>query len=490
MEEFSCMIFNHLYQKFTKQTKQPTLDHLEGLQVDHINHEMSNIISQRESKGVEIDDTPDKPPPSLNMSDLTDVLVQEIASFLPFKSYTNFQRCSRSIFYAANTPSTLYELEGQALKNSANPYQNMHQTKAFMKRFERIQKLTVSSSNESLIPLIQFKNLKHLMLYVRSDNFDEYLSKNVFNWNEIRTLRIYTGNTSNTMDVLTRCTNLVTLAIGRRLDDANNTFSQRLTELRCLSTLQCLVLERDITNLDARILLKNISNKLQALSIHSCKHKVDGMTFHNLVELHIYRTSSQEIVSILKTTKRLKRLFVSFKLDLPDENKSADLKSNLHTIFGLDTLEYFGIEFRRIHRYNGDELSVLCRCIQTAFHKKRHKLKLEIRAHTIYTKDNELHEPIASMWNTLCAWSTKHCMLTVTFCVKVYEESSTLNQWLEGISNAVYVATDKKIGKRYGSSHLYRRVVIANKCNTFNGYVEQHMTPSRFFSSSLPSFFS
>eukprot|EP01083_Nonionella_stella_P178299 629426_1 len=330
MEEFSCMIFNHLYQKFTKQTKQPTLDHLEGLQVDHINHEMSNIISQRESKGVEIDDTPDKPSPPLNISDLTDVLVQEIASFLPFKSYTNFQRCSRSIFYAANTPSTLYELEGQALKNSANPYQNMHQTKAFMKRFERIQKLTVSSSNESLIPLIQFKNLKHLMLYVRPDNFDEYLSKNVFNWNEIRTLRIYTGNTSNTMDVLTRCTNLVTLAIGRRLDDVNNTFSQRLTELRCLSTLQCLVLEPD-TNIDARILLKNISNTLQALSIDSCKHKVDGMTFHNLVELHIYRTSSQEIVSILKTTKRLKRLFVSFKLDLPDENKSADLKSNLHT---------------------------------------------------------------------------------------------------------------------------------------------------------------
>eukprot|EP01083_Nonionella_stella_P278269 946261_1 len=158
MPEFSCMIFNHLYQKFTKQTKQPTLDHLEGLQVDHINHEMSNIISQRESKGVEIDDTPDKPPPSLNISDLTDVLVQEIASFLPFKSYTNFQRCSRSIFYAANTPSTLYELKGHALKNSANPYQNTHQIKAFMKRFERVQKLTVTPRYKSLIPLIQFKN--------------------------------------------------------------------------------------------------------------------------------------------------------------------------------------------------------------------------------------------------------------------------------------------------------------------------------------------
>eukprot|EP01083_Nonionella_stella_P296750 1008000_1 len=129
MEEFSCMIFNHLYQKFTKQTKQSTLDHLDGLQVDHINHEMFNIISQRESKGVEIDGTPDTLPPPLNISDLTDVLVQEIASFLPFKSYMKFQRCSRSIFYAANTPSTLYELEGLELKNSANPYQNTHQIK-------------------------------------------------------------------------------------------------------------------------------------------------------------------------------------------------------------------------------------------------------------------------------------------------------------------------------------------------------------------------
>eukprot|EP01083_Nonionella_stella_P010886 30976_1 len=88
MEEFSCMIFNHLYQTFTKQTKRPTLYHLDGLHVDHTNHEMSNIISERESKRVEIDDTPDKPSPPLNISDLTDVLVQQIASFLPFKSYT------------------------------------------------------------------------------------------------------------------------------------------------------------------------------------------------------------------------------------------------------------------------------------------------------------------------------------------------------------------------------------------------------------------
>eukprot|EP01083_Nonionella_stella_P110014 321593_1 len=129
------------------------------------------------------------------------------------------------------------------------------------------------------------------------------------------------------MGVLTRCTNLVTLAIGP-VD--NNTFSQRFTELESLSTLQCLVLERD-TNIDPRILLKNISNTLQALSIHSSKHKVDGMTFHNLVELHLHQTSSQEIVSIVKTTKRLKRLFVSFdslESDLPDAKKS-DLKSNL-----------------------------------------------------------------------------------------------------------------------------------------------------------------
>eukprot|EP01083_Nonionella_stella_P130558 396227_1 len=113
VEEFSRMIFNHFYHKWQKQTeKQPST----GLQMHQINHEISNIVSQRPMNNKETDSEDDHDdvqetnnnlpqPIQTNINDLTDVLIQEIASYLPFKSYSNFQSCCRSIFYAANTPS-------------------------------------------------------------------------------------------------------------------------------------------------------------------------------------------------------------------------------------------------------------------------------------------------------------------------------------------------------------------------------------------------
>eukprot|EP01083_Nonionella_stella_P245279 852741_1 len=100
MQEFSSMIFNHLHQKWKKQTEEQPSN---GLQIHQINHEISNIVSQRQMN--EQNDTENDSeivePIQTNINHLTDVLIQEIASYLPFKSYSNFQSCCRSIFYAA-----------------------------------------------------------------------------------------------------------------------------------------------------------------------------------------------------------------------------------------------------------------------------------------------------------------------------------------------------------------------------------------------------
>eukprot|EP01083_Nonionella_stella_P199378 731164_1 len=117
IQEFSSMIFKHLHQKWNKQTEEQPSN---GLQIHQINHEISNIVSQRQITDTEtaLTDSPDdeittSPQPiQTDINHLTDVLIQEISSYLPFKSYSNFQSCCRSIFYAANTPSTLYELDG------------------------------------------------------------------------------------------------------------------------------------------------------------------------------------------------------------------------------------------------------------------------------------------------------------------------------------------------------------------------------------------
>eukprot|EP01083_Nonionella_stella_P272134 922593_1 len=100
LQEFSSMIFGHFHQKWKKQTEEQPSN---GLQMHQINHEISNIVSQRQMNETETE------PIRTDINHLTDVLIQEIASYLPFKSYSNFQSCCRSIFYAANTPSALYE---------------------------------------------------------------------------------------------------------------------------------------------------------------------------------------------------------------------------------------------------------------------------------------------------------------------------------------------------------------------------------------------
>eukprot|EP01083_Nonionella_stella_P065774 172614_1 len=99
LQEFSSMIFGHFHQKWKKQTEEQPSN---GLQMHHINHEISNIVSQRQMNETETDSeddaTNDKSPQPIrtDINHLTDVLIQKIASYLPFKSYSKFQSCCRS----------------------------------------------------------------------------------------------------------------------------------------------------------------------------------------------------------------------------------------------------------------------------------------------------------------------------------------------------------------------------------------------------------
>eukprot|EP01083_Nonionella_stella_P253617 872498_1 len=159
MDEFSSMIFNHFHTKLTQPNVEQTQTSSE-LQMDIINQHASSIISQRNLKqtidNVQNEETNSErttPTQPLNMTDCADAIIREIASYLPFKSYSNFQSCSRSIFYAANSPSTLYEFDSNVDLAKCFNTENNHQIQLFMKRFERIQKLVVNGRNDKYIPL-------------------------------------------------------------------------------------------------------------------------------------------------------------------------------------------------------------------------------------------------------------------------------------------------------------------------------------------------
>eukprot|EP01083_Nonionella_stella_P067752 179420_1 len=446
MEEFSCMIFNHFtHRKRNKQNKRQSLN------IDAINDEISNIIHQRDDS--EEDEQP------INLDHLTSALVQEIASFLPFKSYSKFQCCCRAIFYATNSPSTLYELDGTIdigkCINAANA-QNERQIQAFMKRFEGVQKLEITRMNEKYISCIRFRNLKELKLYAMyGEEVKPYLSKNTFkfNWNEIRVL-IVRGNFKFALQIIKQCINLVVLHVGDVYDNQYNTFSRQLAGLECLSNLQGLTLSVE-NGIDARIVLKNICNTLQSLNVYLGTQNIDGMTFHNLVELTLPNPIPSQIISIIRTTKHLKRL----KLD---DVEGGYFENNLvfRKIFELNKLEYLRIECR------GGCLLPLIRLIETAFNKKGHSLTVELRIQLyfyLHTGNEEercqsmtIHRAIVSLCHILCTWYANGFTLIIGFDAPFYsidnKESNAFNQWLEDISNTFSVHKIK----------LKERVIISN----------------------------
>eukprot|EP01083_Nonionella_stella_P170577 580794_1 len=294
MEEFSSMIFKHCLKRLKASND------MHGLQIDTINQEIAHIISQRKSNPTfdhvhddDISDDKSDIHQPLNITDCGDNLIQEIASFLPFKSYSNFQCCCRSIFYAANSPSSLYELDSTIdLTKCLNPHcQSMHQIQLFMKRFERVQKLSIARKNEKYISMLRFRNLKHLQL--RSPftlyHYDTY---NI-NFDTITHLDICNDPS---LDFIKRCKNLLSLDFAGVTDvDATFSLSQQFANLECLPNLNHLAL-RSQTYVDTRIVLKDICNTLQSLAIYSPKHKVEGLTFTNLVELYLGQASAEEII--------------------------------------------------------------------------------------------------------------------------------------------------------------------------------------------------
>eukprot|EP01083_Nonionella_stella_P145852 457946_1 len=471
MSEFSCMIFNHLHQKSKQSEPSPS----SGLQINKINHEISSIVSQRQlndtesdSEGAETDDNASEA--KTNINHITDVLIQEIASFLPFKSYSNFQSCNRSIFYATNTPSTLYELDDVVDIEACVGTDNNTKLKAFMKRFERIQKLTIDENNEEYIPLIQYRNLKHLYLCTPND-IEPYLAKNTINWSEIQTLYFDTADTDTELEILKRCKNLRTLIIE---DCGSIEMSDQLADLDCLSNLQCFgLISCDI--IDTRIVLKNISNTLLSLVIQPRVHNVDGLTFHHLIELHLIMPLPNNIMTIIKNTKHLKRLGITMNR----RAKFTDFALAFRRIFELKTLEYCSIIVIETSDAILRELACL---IETSFHNRRDRLKLKLNfaLYNVSLEQNAIHRTVLRIFNTLCNWCKKDFMLLVELGhVHQSKELPALNQWLNDISSTFAVHADKR-NYKHSRRWTKQRIVISNKCNIFDGYEERLIVPSWF----------
>eukprot|EP01083_Nonionella_stella_P199377 731161_1 len=461
LQEFSSMIFNHLHQKWKKQTEEQPSN---GLQIHQINHEISSIVSQRQMNETEADSedatndkSPQPEPTQTNIHHQTDVVIQEIASYLPFKSYSNFQSCCRSIFYAANTPSTLYELDGNMNFADCINTENEYQIKRFMKQFERVQRLTVDP-NVKYVQLVQFRNLKHLILS-SVDAIEPYLSNDTFNWNEIRTLDI-SGNLNNTLEIIKRCQNLSTLILDE-IDDNQNQLAELVGSML---NLQCLVLAPNAA-VDARVLLKNLCNTLQSLTLFPSLCNIDGMTFHNLVELQLLLPTPNDIILIVKSTKHLKRLILMYP-----ECSSVDFSPCFRTIFELDTLEYCCLTCSH------ESFLALTRLVETTFHQKRDalKLKLNVTSYQGQPTPDDIHVATLRIFNTLHTWCARDFMVVVEICARNNDECkelTALNRWLNDISKTDSVHTDKIV--REGKQTF----IISNKGSSFNGYTERLLAP-------------
>eukprot|EP01083_Nonionella_stella_P199376 731159_1 len=458
LQEFSSMIFNHLHQKWKKQTEEQPSN---GLQIHQINHEISSIVSQRQMNETEADSedatndkSPQPEPTQTNIHHQTDVVIQEIASYLPFKSYSNFQSCCRSIFYAANTPSTLYELDGSMDFADCINTENTYQVKAFMKRFERVQRLIVDR-NVKYVQLVQFRYLKHLILR-STDDIEPYVSNNVFNWNGIRILSIK-GNLDNALEIIKRCKNLSTLI----LDEIDDNQNQLADLVGSMLHLQCVILGAFV---DARVMLKNLCNKVQSLTLFSplCNiYGMSGMTLHNLVELQLLLPTPNDIILIVKSTKHLKRLILMYP-----ECSSVDFSPCFRTIFELDTLEYCCLTCSH------ESFLALTHLVETAFHQKRDtlKLKLVVVPSEGHPTPDEIHVATLRMFNTLHTWCSRDFMLLVEICDDC-KELTALNRWLNDISKTDSVHTDKIV--REGKQTF----IISNKGSSFNGYTERLLAP-------------
>eukprot|EP01083_Nonionella_stella_P316946 1151883_1 len=224
-----------------------------------------------------------------------------------------------------------------------------------MKRFERVQKLSIARKNEKYISMLRFRNLKHLQL--RSPftlyHYDTY---NI-NFDTITHLDICNDPS---LDFIKRCKNLLSLDFAGVTDvDATFSLSQQFSNLECLPNLNHLALRSQI-HVDTRIVLKDICNTLQSLAIYSPKHKVEGLTFTNLVDLYLGQASAKEIISIVETTKHLKRLNLMYLLEESDISYGLAFER----MFELSTLEYVYI----IHDLDYDiQISQLTRWIESSF---------------------------------------------------------------------------------------------------------------------------
>eukprot|EP01083_Nonionella_stella_P056226 148187_1 len=476
MTEFSSMIFNHFYQKLRKQNVEDTSDSA-GLRMDTINREIYNVISQRNSNENSIDvcdkdsddETESVSSEPLQITYFTDVIIQEIASYLPFKSYSKFQSCNRSIFVAINTQPTLQELEMDvSIKDCIHNDDNSYQIAAFMKRFARIQKLTIGYHNRKYIPFIKFHHLKQLDLNATKKELAGFLSKNTFNWDSIDKLHV---GGKYALEIIRRCKNLTTLHIYNCRDDYHNTISKQLADLACVQRLQCLVLERGNDNIDTRIVLRKTGNTLQSLAIHPASHKLDGITFDSLVELRLgYVSSPNDIASIIKQTKQLRRIgigaFLCFTCALTGP-KCSDFTMDFEQLFGLDTLQYCYMQS------DVSYLSGIVKLIETSLKqvkKQREILKLELDfGGSMYTLgdmgkeldlglvvDTSMIHQINNVMNALQSWY-RHFMLILVFEV---EELQAVSQWLDSLLNTFSEVYSHQAGEV--------KVIISNNCSAFS----------------------
>eukprot|EP01083_Nonionella_stella_P092086 257648_1 len=463
-EEFSCMIFNHLKHKMRNENVKQSSN---GLQIDTINQEISDIISQRKPHQTPTDvqddetDTNTESHEPLNLTHFTNVIIQQIASYLPFKSYSLFQCCCRSIFYAANSPSTLYEFLPTLVMRKIKEYfiaenLNQIQMQLFMKRFERVQKLTIYSWDSvfDYIKLIKLTNLKSLVYFPFKKESEEYLALDTFNWNTITHLDI-AG--SYTIEIIKRCTNLRTLVVNNSslVFKPTNEFSQQLAELESVRNLHGLYL--GTSNIDVRVVLKDICNTLLQLKLcHRQLDDVKGMTFTNLVDLALVNPSPTNIISIIKNTKHLKRLRLQALLDESEIEPEPSYKLAFEKTFELNALEHCHIQCT-------EETNImdLTHWIESSFHRKRDRLKLNINV-ACAVSPTDIYEAIVRIWTALSTWHTSHFMLVLSSEQQSAEEAMPLNQWLDGISNTFFVYTFRP---SYYPAFQY--VVIANKWSAF-----------------------
>eukprot|EP01084_Bolivina_argentea_P069786 126908_1 len=357
-EELISLLFNHFQDNINNFNNETT-----RAKLTKINQQISNntcIISLGELPQI------DKIP---------EAVINNIASYLDIRSYSQFERCNRTIFIAARSPYQPYTDKFRWSIIHYVRYCTKNNIKIKKNKFSRMQYLRYPLFAECIRHL-SFDKLRELKIdFTSIDDFNAYQSSYSTNINltSLRTLSIkgcqlLPADEFNAL--LPQATNLQILKLDYIQTPIIHSINHEIfKQLKGLSLTTgnsnwSLVPENVILDLCSSELISFYTDSDLTRLNMNCKR------FPNLQELHLANNSNEKIIEQIIEFKYLKKIhleFIDYWMDNSSESLISLTPTFINALFSLCELEV--VEFD----VSGNGLPKLMKLIQNALmiHKKK-----------------------------------------------------------------------------------------------------------------------